>query len=122
MKKVIIIDDTEDTVELGKAVLELNDIEAIGFNDARKALTELKKGLKPDLIITDMRMPEMSGSEFCAELRKDDKLKNLKVVYFTASSEKEDPKLKEGGVIGCIFKPFDNDKFIMEVKKFLNKL
>lgn len=118
--KIMVVDDEQDTVELANVVLKLKGFESIGFTEPKKALAELKAGLRPDLIILDMRMPLMSGPEFCEEVRKDANLKGIKIVYFTASSEKDDPKMKLHKVLGVIFKPFNNDDLIKEVKKYLD--
>ena len=120
MAKIMVVDDEPDTLELAKTVLELDSFEVNTFSSSLTAFDELKKGNLPDLIVLDMRMPELAGPEFCEQVRKDEKLKHLKIVYFTASSEKSDPNLQRHGVLGYIFKPFDNDKFIEEVKKYIS--
>ena len=121
MPRIMIVDDEPNTVELTKAVLELNGFEPIGFTDPRFALDELKKGLKPDLIILDMRMPGISGPEFCKEIRRDETLKDIRIVFFTASSDEKADLLKEYNVLGFIFKPFDNDILIDQINQFLKK-
>ena len=65
MVKIMVVDDEPDTVELTKAILEMKEFEVIAFTGAKEALEELKKGINPDLVILDMRMPEMSGPDFC---------------------------------------------------------
>lgn len=118
MKTIMVVDDTPDILEITKAVLESNGFKVITFSNPEKALETIKKGNKTDLIVLDMRMPEMNGPDFCKEVR-ESKLKNLKIVYFTASSERDESLLKKYNVLGYIFKPFDNDKLVEEIKKYL---
>ena len=119
-KKVMILDDEPDTVELTKAILEINAFETFPFTKPKEALAALKNGLRPDLVICDVRMPEMSGPEFCEQVRSDENLRNIKIVYFTASSDADKNMLKEYGLLGFIFKPFDNDKLIEDIKCYIN--
>lgn len=117
--KIMIVDDEPDTLELAKTVLEMGGFAVITFDSAREAMDSLKNGSAPDLICLDMRMPEISGPDFCDMVRNDPKLKSLKIVFFTASSAKDDSALKKHGALGYIFKPFDNDQLIKDVKKYI---
>lgn len=116
----MVVDDQPDTVELATAILEMNEFEVLAFTEPRKALDSLKSGSKPDLIILDVRMPDLSGPELCNEVRKDDKIKNQKIAFFTASSDADNNLLKETGALGFIFKPFDNDKLVEDVNHYLS--
>ena len=118
-KKIMVVDDQPDTVELAKAVLEIGDFEVLDFTRPREALEALKKGGLPDLLILDIRMPDLSGPDLCKLIRSDSAIKSQKIVYFTASSDADMKLLREDNVLGYIFKPFDNDNFIREVKKYL---
>lgn len=116
----MIVDDEPDTIELTKTVLEMNGFVVAAFTDSKIALDSLKKGPLPDLIALDMRMPQISGPDFCEKVRSDPRTKNLKIVFFTASSFKEDEIVKKYGVLGYLFKPFDNEQLIKDIKKFLS--
>lgn len=118
-KMIMVIDDEPDTVELAKTILEMEKFKVSAFNNAKDAIDALKKGNLPDLIILDMRMPLISGPDFCEKIRTDPKLKNLKIAFFTASSETDKNLLKKYSVLGFIFKPFDNDKLVKEIKRYL---
>ena len=118
-KKIMVVDDQPDTVELAKAVLEIGDFEVLDFTRPREALEALKKGGLPDLLILDIRMPDLSGPELCKLIRLDPAIKALKIAYFTASSDADMKLLSEGNVLGYIFKPFDNENLIKDVNKYL---
>jgi DNA-binding response OmpR family regulator len=113
---VVIVDDTEDTVEATTCLLEISGIQAKGFTEASKALAYLKRN-KTDLILLDIRMPGKSGPEFCKELRTEGV--KTSVVFFTASSEKNAELLKETKALGYIFKPFDKDGLVKEIKSYV---
>ncbi|MFH2020608.1 MAG: response regulator [archaeon] len=117
-KTIMVVDDEPSTIELTQAILEMNGFEPITFTRAKEALEALKKGSIPDLLVLDMRMPEISGPDFCKELRKNKKFDKLKIVFFTASSDMDNSILQKYKVLGFIFKPFNNDEFVKEVQKF----
>ena len=119
MAKIMVVDDEGDTLVLVKAVLE-GTFEVTCFESSVVALKELRDGkILPDLILLDMRMPELSGPEFCKELRKDSRFNGVNVVFFTASSEFDKSLARSSGAMGFIFKPFDNDKIIKDINDFL---
>ena len=119
MSKIMIIDDEPSTNELITVLLEMNGFHAKTYESAKKALTALKNGEKADLIILDMRMPDMSGLDFCNKLNKDKSIPPQKVVFFTASSDLDKSLLKKYNVLGFIFKPFDNKELIKQINNFL---
>ena len=120
MTKIMVIDDQPDTVELTKAVLEMNNFEVIAHTNPKEALEDLKKGTRPDLIILDMRMPGLSGPDLCKLIREDREINDLKIVYFTASSDADHNLLDQYNVLGFILKPFDNEKLIDEINRYIN--
>jgi two-component system, OmpR family, response regulator ChvI len=69
-KLLIVVDDEPDITSSLKLGLERRGMEVAVFNDPLKALEELKKHDKYDLVITDIRMPKMSGFELYREIRK----------------------------------------------------
>lgn len=119
-KKIMVIDDMADTVEATTMILELHDFEAHGFTDAKKALDALHKGVIPAVILLDVRMPEISGPEFCKRLKEDEKLDDIKVVFFTASNDDE-TLVQTSGAAGLIFKPFEQDDLIKQINKIISK-
>ena len=120
VKKIMVVDDEQDIVELVKVILESSGFEVQAFVDAKAALAKLEGGECPDLLILDIRMPQISGYDFCKRVRKNKKLDNLKIAVFTASSDLGQSFLElNHNVIGFISKPFDNKKLISDVKKYL---
>lgn len=119
-KKIMVVDDEQDILELVKVILESQGFEVSAFINAKEALSELETGNCPDLLILDIRMPQISGYDFCKMVRKNKKLDNLKIAVFTASSNLGQSFLElNHNVIGFISKPFDNKKLVSDVKKYL---
>lgn len=120
-KKVMVVDDEPDTRELMQIILESKGFDVSVFGDAHKALESLKKGKLPDILLLDMRMPGLSGPDFCEEVRKDPKMKKLKIAFFTASTEEDKSILKKYNVLGFIFKPFDNEDLVKQINGYISK-
>jgi len=120
----MIVDDTVDTVGMVKKFLESEGYETLDANNGKDALDLLKKTeVKPDLILLDMFMPEMSGREVCEKIRADKDLKDLKVAFFTVAAFREKGKkmLEELNVSDYITKPFDIDDLLKRVKKIVGE-
>jgi CheY-like chemotaxis protein len=119
----MIIDDTRDTVGMVKALLESDGFDTLCAYDGKEALEKLK-GIeeKPDLILLDMFMPEMSGREVCEKIRKDNELKDLKVIFFTVAAFRGQGKqmLKDLHISDYITKPFDIDDLLKRIHKIVD--
>ena len=81
-KRLLIVDDEPDITASLKLGLGRRGMDVTVFNDPLKALEELKKGHNYDLVITDIRMPNMNGFELYREIRKHDRA--TPVVFMTA--------------------------------------
>ena len=120
-KKIMVVDDYPDTGELMQMILTTHGFDPITFTDPTKALDALRTGQMPDLLILDMRMPDMSGIDFCNELRKDSRFDHLRIAFFTASNELDAKLLDEHVVLGYISKPFHIKGLIEDINKYLTK-
>jgi two-component system alkaline phosphatase synthesis response regulator PhoP len=119
-KKIMVVDDEENLLELVKAILEVEGYDVVTASDGKECLEKLKAN-KPDLILLDMMMPGMSGRETCERIRKDPKTKNLKVAFVTVAKFSEVGKdiLKKLNAVDYITKPFDNKDLVKRVKKLV---
>ena len=116
---ILAIDDNEDILSLLETVLTSKGHEftqALNGKDGVKLIEEQNF----DAILLDLAMPEFSGIDVIASLEKDDRIKNQKIILFTASSatDKEINRLlKHDGVKLCIRKPVDIDFLINKVEE-----
>jgi len=117
--KILGIDDNEDILNLLKTVLTSKGHDftsALNGKDGVKLIEEQNF----DAILLDLAMPEFSGLDVIESLKKNDRIKNLKIILFTASSatDKEiDVLLKHDGIKSCIRKPVDINVLINKVEE-----
>lgn len=119
-KKIMIVDDEPDTVDLVKLVLETEGFETVSAYSGREALDKIKTQ-RPDLILLDIMMPQMDGWEVCKKITEDEDIKDIPVVMLTAKAQSIDKMigLHVVGVTGYITKPFGRRELINNVKKVL---
>ncbi len=118
-KKVLIVEDNELNMKLFHDLLEAHNIDTIQTNDGKEAV-DLAREHKPDLIIMDIQLPEISGLEITKTLKQDDGLKSIPVIAVTAFAMKGDEqKIRDGGCEDYISKPISVSRFIEVVKKHL---
>ena len=123
-KTIMVIDDVEDTVDFVSTLLKTEGYETERALNGKEALAALKKmKQKPDLVLVDMFMPEMSGRELCEKIRGDEELKDIKLAFITVASFKEQGKqlLKKLDILDYIVKPFDSKDFLKRVEIMLKK-
>ena len=84
--KILLVDDEPDILELVSYNLEKEGYEVLSASNGREAL-KIADGMKPDLILLDVMMPEMDGMETCQELRANKKLDKTLIAFLTARGE-----------------------------------
>jgi CheY-like chemotaxis protein len=82
MRKIAVVDDNADNRLIIRTILE-DQYEIIEFSSGIEAIEGLKKK-KPDVVILDISLPEMDGTEILRRLREDVELNNLPVIALTA--------------------------------------
>ena len=119
MKKILIVDDKLEVVELVTATLEGEGYQIISASDGREALEKIGKE-KPDLVLLDIVMPKMDGLEALSQLKKDPVLKEIPIIMLTAKGQKSDQeKGKELGATGYIIKPFSPSALLKRIEEIL---
>lgn len=118
MSKVLIVDDDKDISELIALILKKEQIESKIINNPITALEFIKDpNFDYDLILLDIMMPNLSGTELCSKIR--DNL-NIPIIFVSAKSEMVDKIVGyEIGGDDYITKPFDNTELLLKVKSHL---
>ncbi|MEM5778320.1 MAG: response regulator [Candidatus Aenigmatarchaeota archaeon] len=121
-KKIMVVDDEENILELVKAILEKEKFSIITAKSGKECLDLLKK-VKPDLILMDLMMPSMTGKETTKKIRENPKTKNIKIIFLTVArlSEVGMEELDKLNVSDYITKPFDNEDLVRRVKRAIGE-
>src|SRR4029077_8232991 len=116
MKRVLIIEDDRDIVELVRYNLANEGFQVNAAFDGSSGLSSLKK-TPPDLLLLDLMLPKMSGLDICREVRKDESLNRLPVLMLTARGDEADRVVGlEMGADDYVTKPFSPRELIARVK------
>lgn len=106
MKNIWIVDDDEEMTRAIQLMLKLIDCEATGYFNARSATKSLLAGNRPDLMILDINMPEVSGLDLLEFLRRRAEWKDLPVVMLsTEAADVTVDKALKLGANGYVTKP-----------------
>jgi two-component system cell cycle response regulator DivK len=121
VKAVLIVEDNELNMKLFSDLLEAHGYRVIQTRDGLSAL-ELARRHKPDLVLMDIQLPEVSGIEVTKWLKEADDLRHIPVIAVTAFAMKGDEeKIKEGGCEAYISKPISVLSFLQTIDGFLKK-
>ncbi len=120
MKKILLIDDK---ASIGKVVSIYfsKEYDFIYLENPIKAIEWLQEGNYPDLIISDIRMPEMTGDVFLRYMKKNELYKSIPIVMLSSEdSTTERIKLLEEGAADYILKPFNPLELKVRIKKIID--
>ncbi len=121
-RKILIVDDQEENLYLLQAMLGRNGYSLEQAHNGAEAL-ELARKNKPDIIITDILMPVMDGFTLCRECKKDPELKQVPLVFYTATytDDRDRAFALSLGASRFIVKPEEPDVFIQSIRDVLNE-
>jgi two-component system, cell cycle response regulator DivK len=118
-KTVLIVEDNELNMKLFHDLLEAHGYAPLATRNGIEAL-DLARKHRPDLILMDIQLPEVSGLEVTKQLKDDDELRHIPVVAVTAFAMKGDEeRILAGGCEAYLSKPISVSKFIETVRRFL---
>jgi signal transduction histidine kinase len=114
--KIVVVDDNINDREILFGLLDAQGYEVTSASNGVEALEKIRKS-KPDLVISDIMMPEMDGFGLCRELKRNVETLKIPIILYSSSfTDPEDEKLvMEEGAAAYIRKPF-------EIKPFLEKI
>ena len=121
MKRVLLIEDDRDIVELVRYNLEREGFQVAAANDGATGLVQVRKS-PPDMLLLDLMLPKLSGLEICRDIRRDQALNRLPILMLTARGEEADRVVGlEMGADDYVTKPFSPRELVARVKALLRR-
>lgn len=118
-RKVLIVEDNDLNMKLFNDLLEAHGYSTLQTRDGIEAL-RMAREHRPDLIVMDIQLPEVSGLEVTKWLKEDDALRAIPVIAVTAFAMKGDEeRIRDGGCEAYIAKPISVATFMHTVERFL---
>ena len=119
--KIVIVDDEQSIRELVADVLEAEKFKVIKCADTDEGYKRILKS-KPDLIILDVKMPQIGGIELCRLLREEPTTKNTPIIMLTVESTETDKIIGFGvGADDYITKLFSNKELVARIRALLRR-
>jgi two-component system cell cycle response regulator DivK len=120
-KTVMIVEDNELNMKLFNDLLRANGYGTLAMRNGYEALDALKEH-RPDLIIMDIQLPEISGLEVTRRIKQDKNLRDIPVIAVTAFAMKGDEeRIRQGGCEGYLSKPISITSFLAAVKSYVGE-
>jgi len=119
MKKILIVDDEPNIVMSLEYTFKKNNFEVFIARDGQEALDILKDS-QPNIIILDVMMPNVDGYNTLEQIKKDERLKDTKVIFLSAKNKEKD--IEKGLSLGAnlyMTKPFSVKKLVEQVNELL---
>ncbi|MBI3652148.1 MAG: response regulator [Acidobacteria bacterium] len=118
--KILIVEDNKDTRELLHMYFTNAGFTVAMASDGGEGLY-MAEAEKPDLIITDLSMPNIDGTEMIKQLRADSETAHIPILVFTAHGSATTDAAMEVGADQAFYKPFDFDELVNIVREMLQK-
>jgi two-component system cell cycle response regulator DivK len=120
-KRILIVEDNDLNLKLFRDLLGANGYETIETKEGLEAIS-LTRNMRPDLILMDIQLPEISGLDVTKKIKSDEEIRHIPVIAVTAFAMKDDEeKILRAGCEAYISKPISIDHFLATVRKFLNE-
>ena len=119
IKKILVADDESHILHVVSLKLRNAGYHVLTARDGQEAL-EMAQSEKPDLIITDYHMPQLSGLELCRRLKQDPATSEIPAIMLTARGYQLDPSdTEQSGILRMLSKPFSPRQLLTTVNEVL---
>ena len=119
MAKILVVEDNALNIKLFCDLLAAHGHEPEAVTDSREALG-VARAFRPDLVITDIQLPHVSGMELMQQLRGDETLKDVPIMAVTAyAAQGDDERIRAAGAQAYVSKPISVARFVETVENLL---
>tara|TARA_R110002020_G_scaffold77411_1_gene195416 strand:- start:70 stop:441 length:372 start_codon:yes stop_codon:yes gene_type:complete len=119
-KKVMIVEDNELNMKLFRDLLVAHGYDTVQTRNGLDAM-DLARAERPDLILMDIQLPEISGLDVTRQLKADPELYKIPIIAVTAFAMKGDEeRIRQGGCEAYISKPISVNRFMEVIRSFLD--
>jgi CheY-like chemotaxis protein len=119
-KKILLADDSITIQKVVELTFSDGDYEVVATNNGNKAIQRLAEW-KPDIILSDIIMPEKNGYELCEYVKSHPDFRNIPVILLTGTFEPFDPdRAEKAGCDAVITKPFESQSLIHKVEELIS--
>lgn len=118
-QRILIVEDNELNLKLFRDLLAANGFETVETREGLEAIS-LTRNMRPDLILMDIQLPEISGLDITRKIKADPDLRHIPVIAVTAFAMKDDEtRILEAGCEAYLSKPIAIDQFLTVIRRFL---
>src|SRR5260370_8883601 len=118
-KKILLADESIAIQKVGELTFSDGDYEVVAVNNGAKAIQKLSE-MRPDIILSDIIMPEKNGYEVCEFVKSHPEFRNIPVVLLTGTFEPFDPdRADTAGCDAVVTKPFESQSLIHKVEELI---
>lgn len=120
-KRILIVEDNDLNLKLFRDLLTANGYDTVETKEGLEAIS-LTRNMRPDLILMDIQLPEISGLDVTKKIKSDDEIRHIPIIAVTAFAMKDDEeKILRAGCEAYISKPISIDHFLATIRKFLDE-
>ncbi|MDG2304161.1 MAG: response regulator [Candidatus Binatia bacterium] len=120
-ERILVVDDEPDLLELVRVNLAQEGFRVDLASSGRVALAELRRA-KPDLVVLDLMLPDISGTDLCRRIRADPDLSETPIIILTAKADEVDRVVGfEVGADDYVTKPFSPRELVLRVRAVLRR-
>ena len=120
-KLIVLAEDDTDLAAVNAIRLEISGYEVMEVSNGQDAITAVKEK-RPDLLITDLMMPKITGYEVCRMLRFDDSFKNMPIIVLTSLSNQDEREMAvRSGADAVFVKPFELNLLLCKIRELLGE-
>ena len=120
MKKIMVVDDEPDVLAVAVFRFKKLGYEVFTATNGQEAL-DLLQGVLPDVMLLDLRLPQINGIDVCKKVKHDERLKHIPVILFTASTDNIAANVLEAGADDFLIKPFEPEDLLNKVRNLVGQ-